>query len=359
MSVLRRKYVTWAGAAFIVLAASLAVAGGAQASSAGCAFSNGCATLHGTDANGNAVAMDAKYQRKTEILIGYPDQVGDNATSFDGVLHYGHGRATKVWNDTGVTDWSGFISTTSGTPAITTSGFGSYNGVTGCLDFKVSGGTPAGPAAGSSPTNLLAQPPAYKVTLAGLAGAVVTVAPAYSTAGVLLPGPYAASICVNGDNLVPGVYHNLTLTVSDAAATVNSNSITFAAEIHGVQVVNPGANTAFYTFVYAANGVWSNQCVTDINGSGALRLETCTLGHNTGQDFTIDSANGLLDGNQHHVSNLLSAAVNSAKSCLTDPSTSNAATPQSDAADEVAPGGRQLYVNGSCAVNTNLWSWGT
>ena len=78
-------------------------AGAAYASSTGCAFSNGCATLHGTDVNGNTVAMDAKYQRSTEILIGYPDNAGDGATSFDGVLHEGKGAKTTAYADTGLT----------------------------------------------------------------------------------------------------------------------------------------------------------------------------------------------------------------------------------------------------------------
>ena len=126
----------------------------------------------------------------------------------------------------------------------------------------------------------------------------------------------------------------------------------------GIKSTTPGAGVPFYTFVYAPKGDWTSQCVTDINGSGALKLFPCTLGKDNGQDFTIDSANGLLDGSQHHVSNWLAAAAG-VKSCLTDPSTSAAGTPQSDTADEVAPAGRQLYVNGSCAANTDLWSWGT
>ena len=126
----------------------------------------------------------------------------------------------------------------------------------------------------------------------------------------------------------------------------------------GIKSVTPGAGIPFYTFVYAPNGDWTSQCVTDINGSGALKLIPCTLGKNTGQDFIVD-AGIVLDGNQHHFSNLLAANVNASKSCLTDPSTSAAGTPQSDAADALPPGGRQLYVNGSCAANTNLWSWGT
>ena len=91
-------------------------------------------------------------------------------------------------------------------------------------------------------------------------------------------------------------------------------------------------------------------------GPGALRLLPCTLGKDTGQDFTIGTSNGLLSGSQATVRNLLAEAANPADSYLTDPSTSDPSVPQSDTADALPPGGRQLYVNGTSA---NLWSWGT
>ena len=71
--------------------AAMFTTGTAQASTPGCAFTNGCGTLKGTDANGSSVAMDAKGKNKTEILIGYADNAGDGATSFDSDLHYGRG----------------------------------------------------------------------------------------------------------------------------------------------------------------------------------------------------------------------------------------------------------------------------
>ena len=89
-------------AAAVLLAAgglTLTAAGTASASSTGCAFSNGCATLHGTDANGSSVAMDAKHKNKTEIVIGYGDNAGDAATSWDGVLHYTHAKSVTTWDD--------------------------------------------------------------------------------------------------------------------------------------------------------------------------------------------------------------------------------------------------------------------
>ena len=78
----RNKILASAGG--LVLAASLGLgAGVAQASTPGCAFADGCATLQGFDAANHAVAMDAKYQNPKEIVIGYPDVPGDGATSFD------------------------------------------------------------------------------------------------------------------------------------------------------------------------------------------------------------------------------------------------------------------------------------
>jgi hypothetical protein len=63
-----------AAAAGLTLAAGAAIgATSAFASTAGCSFGDGCATLHGVNAAGNPVAMDAKYKNEHEILIGYPD----------------------------------------------------------------------------------------------------------------------------------------------------------------------------------------------------------------------------------------------------------------------------------------------
>ncbi len=81
--------------------AAMFTTGTAQASTPGCAFTNGCGTLKGTDANGSSVAMDAKGKNKTEILIGYADNAGDGATSFDSDLHYGKGIKTTTYADTG------------------------------------------------------------------------------------------------------------------------------------------------------------------------------------------------------------------------------------------------------------------
>lgn len=311
----------------------------AWASSAGCAFSNGCATLHGTDASGNTVAMDAKYQKATEIVIGYPDNAGDGATSFDGVLHYTRATSQTVWADTEVFPAS--KPTTSDPASPVTIADITDDAAAGTWSFNVSGG--------SAP---------YTAVIGGLPGASVT--SPIQAAPTATPAADNATFTVNGDNLAPGLYDDVTLTLTDSATTTpDTVTFTIALRVFAHQVTIPGGNTPFYTFVYAKGGVWSNQCVTDANGSGALRMVKCTLGHDTGQDFTVDSASGLLGSGQAHVSDLLAAAVDKASSCLTDPSTSAPATPQTDAADEQPPGGRQLYVNGSCAAGANLWDWGT
>ena len=410
-----------ATAALLLPAGGLALtAGAALASSTGCAFSNGCATLHGTDANGNAVAMDAKYQNKNEILIGFLDNAGDGATSFDGVLHYGKGTKTTSYQDTGLVV-SHFLTPTCATPSskdvppvvnatlpaatgTITDGGNDLSVSTGPDDLNISGGgtsTLSWAATGSGVGAPIVIAENYGVGCVGLWSSTVTVTvasgvvtatgfPSFTAASPVggghihetntgssvdtftdsvsggtfsftaLPKGVSQSggvLTADTSTAVPGLYTSLGVIYTQPDGAIDTAS--FDLLVTGIKSVTPGAGVPYYTFVYAPHGDWTSQCVTDINGSGALRLFPCTLGKNTGQDFTIDSTNGLLDGSQHHVSDILAAAANSAKSCLTDPSTSNAGTPQSDTADETAPNGRQLYVNGSCAANTNLWSWGT
>jgi len=319
----------------------------AFASSTGCAFSNGCATLHGTDALGRAVAMDAKYQNKSEILIGYADNVGDGATSFDGVLHYTRATSTTTWDDTEVLPvWPATTVTETG-PSTTLGinpGSVHLDAATGVWSFQVTGGS--GP---------------YTATISGLSdsssSATVTpaVTPVVGSPGVTTPN---AQLSVNGATLAPGVYDNAVLTITDSGTpTPSTVTYTFLVHVFAHAVTIPGGDAPYYTFVYAPAGTWSSQCVTDINGSGALRLYPCTAGHDPGQDFTTDATAGTLSATPAHISNLLAASVGKS-SCLTDPSVSNPTTPQSDAADETLTGGRQLYVNGSCIAG-NLWSWDT
>jgi len=390
---LRTKYL--ALAAGLTMLTGIGLAGTAQASSTGCAFSNGCATLHGTDAAGNDVAMDAKYQRSTEILIGYADNAGDNATSFDAVLHYGKGAKVTSYADTGlqvsnlhlacslsgvgpsdiplrtgttitapypltVAQAHGTNFTTTG-PSTSLSFSGTLE--TGTVVTETGTGNDAG-CAGAFTYNGTVFQLSSPTSLIGLSypGGSVTEFTDSDTGTFAFTGlpagitPAGGALTADTSTAHPGTYSSVGVTFTES----NGAAITEAFElvVSGIKSVTPGAGVPFYTFVYAPKGTWSDQCVTDINGSGALKLYPCTEGKDTGQDFTVDSTSGLLGASQAHVSNLLAAAVGK-NSCLTDPSTSSASAGQSDASDEVAPGGRQLYVDGSCAAGSNLWSWGT
>lgn len=86
----------------------------ASASSYGCNAQVGCATLNSHEANGNpgtSVSMDARWQQPNQIIIAYPDNKLDKATSFDKVPHKfrsgvlrGDTYYTFVYAPTG--DWS-------------------------------------------------------------------------------------------------------------------------------------------------------------------------------------------------------------------------------------------------------------
>jgi len=402
MSLKTRLLALAAGVTLLTGTGVAAAAGTAQASSAGCAFTNGCATLRGTDANGSSVAMDAKRQNKTEILIGYPDNAGDGATSFDGVLHYGKGKKVTSWQDTGFTLSPTFTSvpcllTTDPKAAPTSPTPGSLiaGGTGNVLVVESTTGTAtASPASGASLTlggtgtvtvgEQYASDGASCVAsyTVSVASGLFTGTTAADTASLTIPTspggstwtfldfdsggtfhftglpvgitPVGGSLTADTSTAVPGTYTNV--GVSYTAPDGATWTATFTLVISGIKSVTPGAGVAYYTFVYAPAGDWTSQCVTDINGSGALRLLPCTLGKDIGQDFTFGTSNGLLSGSQATVRNLLAEAASPANSYLTDPSTSDPSVPQSDTADALPPGGRQLYVNGT---NANLWSWGT
>jgi hypothetical protein len=363
----------------------------AQASTTGCAFSNGCATLHGTDAASDTVAMDTKYQNKNEIVIGYPDNAGDGATSYDGVLHYGKGAKVTSYVDTGlqvsnlhsVCTSVGPLSTPMGATIAVTAGNPLTVENSNGTNFTADGPATSLPFSGTLHSGTVVDENygsgcVLAYTFGGLSWSATSTFPAFIT--LTFPGGSVtqfndtdtgtfsftglpAGVSQSGGKLTadtstahPGTYSSVGVTFTDTGSG-SQISEAFVLTITGIKSTTPGAGVPFYTFVYAPHGDWTSQCVTDINGSGALTMAACTAGKDTGQDFTIGATTpGLLSGSQAPVRNLLAEAANPADSYLTDPSTSNPATPQSDAADERAPGGRQLYVNGT---DTNLWSWGT
>jgi hypothetical protein len=402
------------GAALAVAALTLALgtaavtAGPASASSGGCAFSNGCATLGGVDAVGNSVSMDAKYQKPTEMLIGYPDIPGDGATSFDAVIHYTPSAPTTSYTDTGFTLSPTFTSipcllTTD--PKVTPSAAGDLLTAGGHeLTVQSTTGTvTAAPTSGSSivlgGTGTLeideqyaddgnSCVAAYHATYPPLAIApsspdtaslIFPTSPGGSTWTFLdedtggsfsfsgLPAgitPSGGSLTADTSTAVPGTYTNVGVTYTATTGAVFT--ATFTLVVSGIKSVSPGAQTPYYTFVYARNGVWSNECVTNNNGSGALWLQTCTLGKNHYQDFFALNNAGAPQGNlqsasgeEYHIQNFL-ATYGGPDSCLQDLSSLNPATPESDATDEtLVPHGRQLSVNASCAAAGPTWSWRT
>lgn len=403
-----RKYLAAAGAA--AFAVALSVGATAQASSPGCAFGNGCATLHGMDAASHQVALDAKYQNKSEILIGYPDLAGDGATSFDGVLHFTKGAKVTTSQDTSLQ-----VNRLHGTcPALPSAGLTPSAGIVtpdadGSLSVK---SVPAGMGAVKNPNGT--------VTLSGAATAAgslvldeafgdctvaeywaispgdvvptaaavldkpaigrtypvggvqfsdVATVPAGVTGGFAysgLPAGLSASgsgfLSVGASTALKGTYSSRGVTYADSfGASVTS---AFQLVVDALTTTTPGNHVPYYTFVYAPHGTWTSRCVTDVNGSGALRLEPCTLGRDKYQDFFALNGSGspvqIADGaTTYHFQNWL-ASVAKADSCLTDPSSLNPGTPQNDATDEATgPAGRQLRTDGSCTSGQNLWSWNT
>jgi hypothetical protein len=160
---------------------------------------------------------------------------------------------------------------------------------------------------------------------------------------------------------IPGTYTSVGVVYTEPGGVIDTASFTLVITGNKVTLTN----VPYYTFVYAKNGVWSNQCVTDDNGSGGLNLQVCTLGKNQYQDwFALNSA-GIpqndLQSNvtaKYWVQNVLAAASNKASSCLIDNSTLNPGTPESDAVDSAA-GGRELRATGSCTAAGDTWSWNT
>lgn len=395
----KRKVLSSAAVA-VGLGTLMLTPGAAFASSTGCAFTNGCATLHGVDAASHGVAMDSKYQSAStgNLIIGYPDNSGDGATDFDAVLHYTPGNNVTTYSDTGflvshlslacslsgvsstdipkktgttitapypltVSQANGTDFTTTGPSTslsfsgtlqdgtvVTETGTGSDAGCAGAFTYH--GGT----FHLSDPTSL--------ISVHNVGGSVTEFTD--SDTGTFSFSGLPDGVSVNGGSLtadsstaVPGTYSSVgvTFTESSGAAITEAFNLT----VDGTSATAPGAPTPYYTFAYAKAGVWSNECVTDTNGSGALTLETCTLGHDHYQDFYALQGGvpqGSLQtdtGGTYHIQNLLSA-YGSANSCLIDAATVNPATPETNAFDE-ATGGRQLAVTGSCTSDATSWSW--
>lgn len=414
-----------AAAAVGVVAGGMALAGpSAFASTPDCAFSNGCATLHGFDGAGHPVAMDAKYQKKTEILIGYPDNVGDTATSFDGVLHFTKGPKVTTTQDTAL-----LVQQRTNDAFV-------HRYTLGCIGLKgdtkntlvfsgdpASGHTATWSMTGSPEADITIDPNTGQITdngspdtLSGdatvtvsdgygdIANAVVTITdtagslsvnvdsgncvsvnfpPAEQSGGVqfaatdhsfpTLEGytwsasgfPAGVSIDPVTGFIAPGTAnpgnYGVKITATDKSGA--ASTITFTLVVDAQVTTTPGPHVPYYTFVFAPHGTWSNMCVTDVNGSGALKLETCTLGKDKYQDFFALDGSGnpqqIVDGStKYHFQDWLANVANPGHSCLIDRSTLDPGTPQSDVTDE-GVNGRQLRVDGDCTASATLWNWNT
>jgi hypothetical protein len=366
------------------------------------------------DAASHAVAMDAKYQKATEIIIGYPDIPGDGATSFDAVLHYTSGPERVTYQDTGL-DVREFDNTCHTpvshdvTPSITgnggpsgtiTAGGNDLAVSTGVADLSVTGGgtsTLNWTGVGTSGPKTLIIAETYGAGCVSLWGTDVSTVSGHAT--FLGFSPFASSagghihetdtgssvdtftddvsggtfsftglpagvsqsggvLTADTSTAIPGTYTSVGVVYTEPGGVIDTASFTLV--VSGIKSKNPGPAIPFYTFAYAKGGVWSSQCVTDEGGSGALNLQPCTLGKDQYQDFFVETTGGpvLLGGGSYYIRNWIAAVTSPASSCLTDPSILNPSTPQSDATDE-AIGGRQLRADGSCSSTANQWSWGS
>lgn len=333
----------------LLTAAGLATAPPAHASSFNCVTSVGCGTLH-TVINfhgGTTVAMDAKYQKATEMVIGYPDLNRDKATSFDKVAHTTH---TRTWQDTAIIGgFSSNVCTRTVLPSGPNSDCNNPAGIQGAV-------FPVITSAGSQ----------VEVRLTLASGIVYdSEAPTNLVNGLGLTGVQASPggggttvvegfIGLANATAVPNNYGGQTITLKAHGSGVSySDVITFALHVDGNRVDNPNADLTYYTLVYAPGNVWSNACVTNVDpgGDNTLALRTCSAGRNLDQRFFAevggvpqvvsnnDSRSFQIE-NQFPGSNLF----------MRDTSNSDPTVPQPDSSDN-----RQLSVG----ATAQTWTWGT
>lgn len=328
-----RKFLAAAGAVVMSAGLGLGLSLTAMASSFGCTLGDGCGTLHttGTDLGGNSQAWDAKYQNPMEEVIGYPDNPGDSATSFDLVRH----------DASHVTGFGPDVSLTL-SPNAPHLAFGSgvtaaavYDGSQFVITFT--GLTPADHyqlGVSSNPFTALATG-----TFTGTQG----------NAGASFP------YVIAGKAITPGHYH-VTLTLTDQTTPAAFVTQTVTADVHAPVLVS---HSAYYTIVLAKNGFWSNDCVTD-PGSGKLRMEPCTLGRTLGQRFAIYDASTLqlLSHVNIHAPNASPWALKNLLSqhFVTANLAVDSSVPQPDSSDT-----RQLTDHGvnPAAHASEQWTWNT
>lgn len=313
----------------------VAIGGNAHASEIACQVADGCGTLHGTDAAGIPVALDAKRKADLGIDIGYPDLPNDQATAWSLVLHQGHGRVTY----TDLTD----------TPAGTGIDGLTASVAAGSLTFTYEGngtsaysiglsGFPELPAS-LALANTIAEPDIYTVS---------TAVPAY-----LRPGTYNVAIVLTSqDPAVEGTTPPPVFTDGTLTLTVTGTVVFVPAQ-------------PYYSLAYVTpQGNWTSDCAT-VLGDGLMRNEPCTLGRDPTQMFRFYQVNAGVVGTVPVVVPLASSAQPYAVmntmtgKYLEDQSGLSASQlliPQSDAGDALAFTGRQLDALGPA---TAVWSFGS
>ncbi len=371
----------------------------ANATTFNCVFSNGCGALHGVNAVGTPVAVDAKYKNPAEEAIGYPDLSGDSATNVALVAHQSKSFGTLA--DTAVqaflthrtaTDCPAQVTNfTSSNPSTATPAAGttfSHASATGVASAVISSGnlvvTVTGTGNGSvtvsntsangdctvvdsvalmaSSGNVTSQVESQDVITSvtsannNVTGSVTFNAnssPAIAATESNLPPGLVSGQPLTPGSATPGTYNDLGLTVTDAQGASVTGTFDLKVTGHHVAVSGP----VFYTIVFAKNGFWSSDCLTAV-GAGKLRFSPCTLGHNPAQRFYAFS------GSVPVTANILGGGTysfrNAAFGFMEDASQNTSPlTPQNDLADSILPGGRQLDVNGTGPIQANeLWIWG-
>jgi hypothetical protein len=307
---------------------------GAHASDFDCVLADGCGTFHSVNAAGYPVAMDAKYQDGLEEIIGYPDLSGDKATDFALVAHDQAGqrvRYDKTYAVTGSAD--GLTATVSDGELVFSLNVASISGYAGFT---------------------------YAAGLSGVAGVPASV----SLAATSTPGVYTGQVRLPF-SLASGTY---TLDATVAAAVIPPNTAevpvftagSFTLTVTAAEVTTV-AHSVEYSIVYAPDDRWTSDCVT-VTGAGLLRGTPCTAGRNPAQLFALYAAG---TSTPLAVSDVAVSQEYNLKSLVTgryveDQSVSAPSVPQTDAADAILPGGRDVDANGIDATAADAeWYWGS
>jgi|SRR5580692_4835060 hypothetical protein len=320
----------------------------ASASSFDCVTSDACGTLHSTiDYNGGtAIAMDAKHKNSHEMVIGYPDLILDSATSYVKVQHT---STTLADTAISVSDVRASCTEVAQPAPVETTALIVRSSVSGDCDGAIGGNVSV------SGSDSLLQ---FVISSPDSAGVTGVTASWVLPSGLSPTGPAGPTVVsattdestesVGLGTAVAGDYGDQSVTlVATSPTEVYTLVFTFTLHVETARI----AGDTFYTLVYAPDGDYTSQCVTDV-GDGELALRPCTLGREASQQFLAladgtgtPQVIGNTDTRSFALENVLSGHF------MEDTSGSNPLVPQPDSSDN-----RQLDVNGPASV---LWTWGT